>query len=438
MYKETHQWIDTVAAFQPVTKWNIRAQLPGKLAEDIREAFNIAQAERPGATHIELPMDVLDKEVSGAPVKINKVASTVPGTPAIREALRIIAQARYPVIIVGGGVIRRGVSKQLVEMAEKLQIPVTQTFMGIGAIDSHNPLSLLNMNLSAHDWVMYGMDRADTVITIGYEAIDCSPRFWNSDKGKRIIHIGNLPPVTDEYYVPELEIVADIGKTLSALTEAGQTRKNWLAGGTFRKEVLEELDRYGTDTAFPMKPQKVIADLRYALEEDDILVSDVGAHKLWLGRMYPVRKPNTLIISNGFAPVGFAVPAAIATKLVYPQRNVVAIVGDGGFLMNSQELETAKRQGISFVTVVWVDSSFGLIEWKQMNKFGHSFGVRFGNHDFKKYAESLGLPGYRVNNAGDFLPVLHRAFAEKLPSIIAVPIAYGENHRLLEKIAGAG
>ena len=322
----------------------------------------------------------------------------------------------------------------MTELAQKLQIPVTQTFMGIGSIDYLNPLSILSIDLQARDWAMCGLDRTDVVITVGYDLIDCAPRFWNADKRKRIIHINTLPSVVDEHYLPEIELVGEIGTILNDLTEACQRTKSPPVQGSISELVLGELEKYREDEGFPVKPQKVVADLRSILEDDDIVISDVGAHKLWIARMYPANKPNTVVISNGFASMGFAIPGAIAAKLVHPKRRVVAVSGDGGFLMNSQELETAKRLGVSFVTVVWVDSSYGLVEWKQMSKFGSSFGVSFGNPDLIKYADSLGLPGYRINHPREFLPTLRRAFEQRLPSLIEVPIDYGENPKLTEKM----
>ena len=432
--KETHQYINIVEMFKPITKWNALVELPETLPQLVRKAFELAQVERPGATHIDIPMDILAAEVQEAPLEVKTIEYTLSSPASIQKAANIIEQADYPVIIAGNGVIRRGASRQLTELAEKLQIPVTQTFMGIGAIDYLNPLSILTMDLQARDWARCGLDRTDVVIAVGYDLIDCAPRSWNHGKRKKIIHINTLPGVIDEHYLPDIELLGEIGTNLEALAEACQRSKSTPIQGCIRELVLGELQKYQEDEGFPLKPQKVIADLRNVLENDDILISDVGAHKLWIARMYPANKPNTSIISNGFASMGFAIPGAIAAKLVHPKSKVVAVSGDGGFLMNSQELETAKRLGVSFVTVVWTDSSYGLIEWKQKNKFGGSFGVSFNNPDLIKYANSLGLPGYRVSHPGELIPALQMALTESLPSIIEVPIDYRENPKLVENI----
>ena len=432
--KETHQYHNVVEMFKPITKWNARVELPEALPGLVRKAFELAQKERPGATHIEIPMDISAAEVYGAPLEVTTTEYPVPSPLSIRKAADIIEQASCPVIIAGNGVIRRGATRQLTELAEKLQIPVTQTFMGIGSIDYRNPLSVLSIDLQARDWATCGLDQTDVVVTVGYDLIDSAPRFWNPDKGKKIIHIHALPSAVDEHYLPQIELVGEIGRILEALTKACQAREPSPTQGSIREVVMGELEKYREDDGFPLKPQKVIADLRSVLKDDDIVIADVGAHKLWIARMYPVSKPDTVIISNGFASMGFAVPGAIAAKLVNPNSKVVAVSGDGGFLMNSQELETAKRLGVPFVTMVWNDSSYGLIEWKQMNKFGGSFGVGFGNPDLVKYADSLGLPGYRVSHPKELLPTLQKALEQKLPSLIEVPIDYRENPKLLEKM----
>ncbi len=306
--------------------------------------------------------------------------------------------------------------------------------MGLGAIESTNPLSLLTVGLQAHDWIMCGLDKADVVITIGYDFVEYHPTAWNTDKKKRIIHIDTLPSEVDYFYTPEVEILGEIGDSLASLSEMVDVSKRAPIHSSLRSIILDELEQYRDDHDFPVKPQKVLSDLRKALKENDILISDVGAHKVWIARMYLASKPNTVLISNGFASMGIAIPSAIASKLVYPKRKVVVVCGDGGFLMSSQELETAKRLGVAFVTVVWVDASLGLIEWKQINKFGHSFGVSFNNPDLVKYAESLGLVGFRISSTEDLFPTLQKAFDLRLPSIIEVPIDYRENMKLTEKL----
>ncbi|MEK6678860.1 MAG: acetolactate synthase large subunit [Nitrospirota bacterium] len=433
-HKESHQYIDIVKIFQPATKWNARIERPEVIPEIVRKAFKIAQLEKPGATHIELPDDIAASKADGRPLSGNGIEYPFPNPDAIKRAASIIEQAKSPIILVGNGVTRRRAAEELKEFAERLQIPITNTFMGKGSIDYRNPLSLFTVGLQARDWIMCGFDRADVVIAIGYDFVEYSPSHWNPDKKKRIIHIDVVPSEIDEYYMPEAEIVSEIKDSLKALTGVLKGKKRFKIYTALRETILKELTEYKNDSSFPMKPQKVASDLRAALGSDDILISDVGAHKLWIARMFPTHKPNTVLISNGYAAMGIALPGAIAAKLVHPKKNVIAVVGDGGFLMTSCELETAKRLGLGIVIVVWVDNSYGLIEWKQKDIFGKAFGVYFKNPDFVKYAESFGIKGYKISKAGDFLPLLKQSLGTKEPVLIEIPIDYSENLKLTEKL----
>jgi acetolactate synthase-1/2/3 large subunit len=434
LYKESHQHIDIVEAYKPITKWNAQVEIPESIPEIVRKAFKIAQTEKPGPTHIEIPEDVAGMEVSGVAIRTEMPQYALPGTSNVEKAARIIEKAEYPIIIAGNGVLRRGASRQLRELARTLQIPVAQTFMGLGAIEAANPLSLMTVGLQAHDWIMCGLDMADVVITVGYDLVEYPPEAWNPDKRKHIVHIDTLSSEVDQFYNPEIEILGEIGDSLARLSETTKANKNTPVHSGLREMIISELEQYSNDDDFPVKPQKVLSDLRRVLKGNDILISDVGAHKIWIARMYPANEPNTVLISNGFAAMGIAIPSAIAAKLVYPKRKVVVVCGDGGFLMSSQELETAIRLGIAFVTVVWADSNLGLIEWKQMNKFGHSFGVSFNNPDIVKYAESMGLAGFRISSSGELFPTLQKALDLKVPSIIEVPIDYRENLKLTKKL----
>ena len=433
-HKESHQYIDIVKMFQPATKWNARVERPEVIPEIVRKAFKIAQLEKPGSTHIELPEDIAGAKTHGSPLTGDGIKYPLPNPDAIKRAASIIEQAKSPIILVGNGVTRRRAAEELKEFAEHLQIPITNTFMGKGSIDYRNPLSLFTVGLQARDWIMCGFDRADVVIAIGYDFVEYSPSHWNRDKKKRIIHIDVVPSEIDEYYMPEAEIVSEIKDSLKSLTGILKEKKRFKIYTALRETILKELTEYKNDNSFPMKPQKVASDLRAALGPDDILISDVGAHKLWIARMFPTYKPNTVLISNGYAAMGIALPGAIAAKLVHPDKNVVAVVGDGGFLMTSCELETAKRLGLGIVIVVWVDNSYGLIEWKQKDLFGKAFGVYFKNPDFVKYAESFGIKGYKISKAGEFLPLLKQSLGTKEPVLIEIPIDYSENLKLTEKL----
>lgn len=436
VHKEFHQYVDIVEMFRPVTKWNTRIEWPEVIPEVVRKAFKIAAMEKPGSTHLELPENVAAMEVRGRPLAVTEPEYPRPNLESVRRAAEVICEARRPIIIAGNGVARRQASPELRAFAVTTSIPVTHTFMGKGAVDYRDPLCSLTVGLQSRDLRLSGMEEADVVIAIGYDLVEYSPSFWNADKSKKIIHLDTIPAEVDENYMPEVELVCELKDGLTALAEACD--RSTVGGGACdpRHLVLTDLDTHRADPSFPMTPQKIIFDLREALKATDILVSDVGAHKLWIARMYPAYEPNTVIISNGFASMGIAVPAALAAKLVYPNRKVVAVAGDGGFLMSSQELETAKRLGTSFVTVVWVDSGYGLIGLKQKTKLYREFGVTFGNPDLAKYAESFGLPGFKISEASEFLPTLRKAMELKEPSVVEVPVDYRENLHLMEEMGG--
>jgi acetolactate synthase-1/2/3 large subunit len=294
---------------------------------------------------------------------------------------------------------------------------------------------------------MSGFDRADLIISVGYDLVEYAPARWNPDESKRIVHIDTTPAEVDAAYRPEVELVGDIDGSLRRLLAAVQPRgiggrdaterhrsAETLVHADLRHALLADLEAGEVDDGWPIKPQRAIAELRRALGPSDIVVSDVGAHKVWVARLYPTYEPNTVIISNGFAAMGIAVPGAIAAKLVHPDRKVVALCGDGGFLMNSQELETAKRIGADICVVVWRDEGYGLIDWKQRNEFGKPFGVAFSNPDFVAYAESFGLAAFRPSSAADLGPTLARALAMPGPTLVDVPIDYRENLRLTERL----
>lgn len=434
VHKDAHQYVDVVEIFRPVTKWNARIERPENIPEMVRKAFRTAEMEKPGATHLELPEDVAAAEVDVAPLTVTPLEYPRPSFAALQQAAALIRNARYPMLLAGNGVMRRHAAEQLTRLAHRLGVPVVHTFMGIGAIDYRDPLSLFAAGLHERDWVMCGLDKADVVIAVGYDQVEYEPGLWNGDRNKKIIHIDATPAQVDEYYQPVVEIVSEIGVALSSLVDVCSRDQVPWGQGALREFILGELEEFQDDAGFPLKPQKIIVDIRQALGEDDILISDVGAHKVWLARLFPAACTNTVLISNGFSAMGIAIPGAIAAKLVQPQRRVLAVCGDGGFLMTAQELETAKRLGLPFVVLVWNDGGYGLIGWKEIKRFGHSFGTSFGNPDFALFARSFGLPGWRVNSAAQLLPSLKEALAMDQPVVIEVPVDYGENMRLTQRL----
>ena len=454
LHKEAHQVVDIVRMFEPVTKWNTRVERIGAVPEIVRKAFRVATLEKPGPTHIEIPEDIAATDI----VPVDGGPPPVPLTPghayfpeptdeAIAHAARLIGQSQRPLILAGNGVLRRNAAPELRAFARGLHVPVAVTFMGKGAIDDRSHLSLMAVGLQARDHVLSGFDRADLVICVGYDLVEYAPSSWDPGGDKPIIHIDTQPAEIDAAYRPAVELVGDIDGSLARLLEAvlptgvggrdataRHESREILVHADLRMQLLSELEAHSTSAAYPITPQRAIVDLRRALGPSDIVVSDVGAHKVWVARLYQAYEPNTVIISNGFAAMGIAVPGAIAAKLVHPDRKVVALCGDGGFLMNSQELETAKRIGANICVVVWRDDGYGLIDWKQRNEFGRPFAVEFGNPDLVAYAESFGIAGFRPSTADELYPCLMRALEVGGPSLVEVPIDYAENLRLTERL----
>ncbi|MDX2273082.1 MAG: acetolactate synthase large subunit [Cyanobacteriota bacterium] len=434
MHIESHQYLDLVAMFAPVTKWNAQIVRPSITPEIVRKAFKLAQTEKPGAVHIDLPENIAAMQAIGQPLRKDGHEKTFASYHALNEAAALISRAVNPLILVGNGAIRAQASNALTEFATRLHIPVVNTFMGKGVIPYTHPLALWAVGLQHRDYISCGFDQTDLVIAIGYDLIEYSPKKWNPDGRIPIVHIATTQAEIDSSYIPEVEVVGDISDSLlEILRRADREGKPDPYSLSLRANIHADYKMYAHDEGFPIKPQKLIYDLRQVLGSEDIVISDVGAHKMWMARHYHCDKPNTCLISNGFAAMGIAIPGAVAAKLVYPDRKVVAVTGDGGFMMNSQELETASRIGTPFVTLIFNDGGYGLIEWKQHNHFGESAFVKFTNPDFVKLAESMGLKGYRIHSTEELIPTLKMALDQPIPSVIDCPVDYSENLYFTQK-----
>ncbi|MDH4127821.1 MAG: acetolactate synthase large subunit [Spirochaetota bacterium] len=435
MHKESHQYMDLVAIFHPITKWNTQIKKTSVIPEVVRKAFKLAQTEKTGATHIDLPEDIAESVVDGnfnTPLLMQQAYPPSPPIFKVGQAAKIISEAKYPIILAGNGVARGHAHEELLRFAETQNIPVAHTFMGKGVIPHTSDLSLFTIGLQAKDYVSCGFDRADVVIAIGYDIVEYHPSLWNPNRDKKIIHVDMSPAEVDASYIVSAGVIGDIKSSLEALNEKSTPHNSNLAKN-LHDVIAYELHKYENDTGFPIKPQKAISDIRRVMGDDDILISDVGAHKMWIARMYPCMKPNTCLISNGFASMGIALPGALSAKYHFPDKKVLAVTGDGGFLMNSQELETAMRVGVPFVTLIFNDNSYGLIEWKQMNRFKRASHVNLTNPDFVKYAESFGAKGYKIHSSDELIPILNDAFSQKVPSVIDCPVDYSENLKLTEQ-----
>jgi acetolactate synthase I/II/III large subunit len=427
MHKESHQYIDLLAIMRPVVKWNARVSSPEIVPEVVRKAFKVAESEKPGSTHLELPEDVMMRPLDASPLPRHTPVQPEPGMRELQRATEVIMAAERPIILAGNGAIRTHASRALRAFVHTTGIPVAETFMAKGLLDYEDPHALGTVGLQARDYELAGFDDADVVISVGYDLVEHKPEHWNPRADKKIVVIDTVAAEIDEFFMPEVELIGDIAHVLARLA-AGCSRKDASADGNgsdrLRQLVFGALRDAREDDQFPMRPPRVLSDIRQALRRSDVLVSDVGLHKLWIGRMFPAHEPGTVLIANGLAGMGFALPTGIAAKLVHPDRHVVTVSGDGGFLMNCQELETAVRLKTPVVNVIWENGQFGSIVWKQDKKFGRHFGVDFGNPDFVKLAEAFGAPAWRCASAGEFSERLTHALTLDVPSVIVVPIDY--------------
>lgn len=439
LHKESHQAMDIVDMFKPLTKWADMVQHQDNIPEMVRKAFKLAECEKPGACLIELPEDIAELEAEGIPIPPVPTRRPGPDPKALVDAVGLIRAAKNPVILAGNGCVRKRSSEQLCRFASRTGVGVVNTFMGKGAIPRSSEHSLFTIGLQARDHVSCVMDEADLVIAIGYDLVEYDPMRWNQGNAKKILHIDFLPAEVDDQYRADVELVGDIANCLHGLIEAlgdlDEPLFDISRHAKRRAEMIADFDNHNDDeTTGTIRPQKALADCRAVLGPNDLLLSDVGAHKMWVARQYHCDEPNTCLIPNGFCSMGFALPGAISAKLIHPDRRVIAVCGDAGFLMNIQDFETAVRYKAPIVCLVWEDFAYGLIEWKQETNFGRHVDLSFGNPDFVKLAEAFGGYGAYVDKSADLKPALEAAFASGKPSIVAMPVDYTENLKLTKRL----
>lgn len=456
LHKESHQNMNVIDMFKPLTKWTTTIRQPDNIPEVIRKAFRLATTEKPGACHVELPENIakMQCELQPLPSDGYKLRRPAPDYKAVANAIALLKNAKRPIILAGNGCIRKRASAQLKRFVDQTGIMVTHTFMGKGAVDDRDSHSLLTAGLSARDHVSEAFEKADLIIAIGYDLIEWPPDRWNPDKDKIIIHIDFEPAEVDEHYHCKVELVSDIASALWEINEKiGRTiqiddpllkhiRDHILIELGFEQFASQLHDDFDTEAAnaadsdeFPMKPQRILRDLRKIMDDDDILISDVGAHKIWVARHYLTYKPNTCIISNGFCSMAIALPGAITAKMLNPDKHVVGLMGDGGFMMNVQELATAVERKIAPVYLVWEDETFGLIKWKQENTYRKSSHTNFKNPDIARLSKSFGTEAYRVNSAKDFIPAMQKAFKiTDRPTVVVVRVDDSENRKLTDRL----
>jgi acetolactate synthase-1/2/3 large subunit len=437
-HKESHQYMDVVSMFKPVTKWAQAVLHPDNIPEMVRKAFKIATTEKPGAAHIELAEDIAQLDAKTAPIPAQRTRRAVPADKVVDQAWDLIKSARRPVILAGNGTIRKRASKQLRVFCEQTGIGVVSTFMAKGCVDMDSENCLYTIGLQGKDHVACAIDAADLVVCLGYDMIEYHPRLWNESGDKAIVHIDFLAAEVDENYRVAVDVVGDLAHTLWMLNERAVSDPvsfDTAQQKAVRRDMNAEFTEYkDDDTNGLIRPQKAIWDARQVLGPHDVLLSDVGAHKMWVARYYQCHEPNTCLIPNGFCSMGFALPGAIAAQRALPDRRIMAICGDAGFLMNVQEMETAVRIGSNIVVMVWEDHEYGLIAWKQQNEFGRHTDLSFGNPDFVALAKSFAWNGYRVEKSVELRQTLEEAFREEGPSLVVIPIDYRENALLTKRL----
>ncbi|OBH73610.1 acetolactate synthase [Mycobacterium mantenii] len=436
-FKESHQYVDLVSMFAPITRWSAGIPTPRAIPEMVRKAFKLAESERPAAVYLAVPehIDADDTDYDLGPLPRNVVRADAPAPRQVARAVDVLREAKHPVLLAGHGAARADATKALVRFSEEFGIQVANTFHGKGVMPDDHPNSIGTLGFMRHDYVNFGFDNADAVITVGYELQEFDPVRINPQADKKIIHIHRFPAEVDAHYSVDVGIIGDISDSLNALTDA-------LSGHSFDHAdevpgsglLTEEFERGQQDSRYPLAPARVVADTRAALGRSDIVLVDTGATKMWMARLYPTYERNTCLISNGLSTMSFALPGALGVKLAQPETKVLAVVGDGAFLMNSQEIETAVRERIPLVVLIWEDGGYGLIEWKMDLELGAHYYVKFNNPDVVTYAESFGAKGYRINSAEELLPTLRTALADDGVSLISCPVDYSENLRLTDRL----
>jgi len=436
-YKESHQYVDLVTMFAPITRWADGIPTARAIPEMIRKAFKLAETERPAAVYLAVPehIDADDADYDLTPLPRNVVRAEAPAPGQVQRAADALRETKRPVVLAGHGAARADATAALVRFSEELGVPVANTFHGKGVMPDDHPNSIGTIGFMRRDYVNFGFDNADAIIAVGYELQEFDPARINPKSDKKIIHIHRFPAEVDMHYPVDVGIIGDISASLDALRDAMTgCRFDDAATGPGRDLLADEFRRGQQDSRFPLAPQRIVADTRAALGRSDVVLVDTGATKMWMARLYPTYERNTCLISNGLSTMAFALPGALGVKLARPEAKVLAVVGDGAFLMNSQEIETAVRERIPLVVLIWEDGGYGLIEWKMDLELGEHHYVRFNNPDVVTYAESFGAKGYRITAADQLLPTLRTALADDGVSLIACPVDYSENLRLTDTL----
>jgi acetolactate synthase-1/2/3 large subunit len=428
------QILDVVAMMGPITKYATQIVASDNIPSRVREAYRLAEEEKPGAVHIELPEDIADEQTDERPLERSQVRRPIPEDKAIIRALEKIHAAKSPILVIGAGGNRKMTSRMLTKFIEKTGIPFVTTQLGKGVIDERHPLFMGCAALSAGDYVHRAVDAADLIINVGHDVIE-KPPFFMQRGGTEVIHISMNTAEVDPVYFPQLEVIGDIGNAIWQLKNGARKKEETTWDFSRMMEVKlhgdAQIAEGKDDMRFPIYPQHLVAKVREAMPDDGMICLDNGVYKIWFARNYAAHEPNTVLLDNALATMGAGLPSAMASRLVFPKRKVMAICGDGGFMMNSQELETAVREKMNIAVLILNDSSYGMIRWKQANMGLKDWGLEYGNPDFVKYVEAYGGIGHRVGSAEELPGILKRALTEPGVHLIDCPVDYAENDQIL-------
>ena len=427
------QIIDVCDMMQPITKYTEQLVAGDNIPSRVREAFRLAEEERPGAAHIELPEDIAAEDTNAPLLRPSVHRRPIAEDKAIRRAVAMLEEACHPIVLIGAAANRKLTSRMLTDFIEASGIPFVTTQMGKGVVDENNPLFLGNAALSSGDFVHRAIAAADLIVNVGHDVVEKPPFFMGS--GSKVVHVNFEAAAVDPVYFPQVEVIGDIANSIWQIKERVHPQSHWdftqlkRFGDAHDDHILEGAG----DDRFPVYPQRVVADIRRAMPKDGIIALDNGVYKIWFARNYRASLPNTVLLDNALASMGAGLPSAMVAKMVYPERPVLAICGDGGFMMNSQEMETAVRLGLNITVLILRDDAYGMIKWKQADMGFANFGLDYGNPDFLKYAESYGAMGHRVAAASELLPLLKQCQQSPGVHLVDVPVDYSENDRILNR-----
>lgn len=426
------QILDVVDMMRPITKYTKQVVSANNIPSIIREAFRLASEERPGAAHIELPEDVAAESANEPLFSVPAVRRPAPDPKAIKEAINMIEASKMPLILIGAGANRKRTGNALLKLIEKTGIYFFDTQMGKGVVDNRHDQHIGTAALSSNDYLHYAIDKADLIINVGHDVIE-KPPFFMEHGGKKVIHINFFSAEVDQVYFPDLDVLGDIAASVWEIMEGITKQKHW--DFSFFKKVDEEVEshisKYFQDDRYPMLPQRIVNEIRKLMPSDGIVTLDNGVYKIWFARNYKCYEPNTLLLDNALATMGAGLPSAMAAKLIHPDKKVIAVCGDGGFMMNSQELETAVRENLHVVVIILNDNAYGMIKWKQEGMGFDNFGLDYNNPDFVKYAESYGAIGHRIKSDADFSETLNHCLNTDGVHLIDCPVDYSLNHAIL-------